>query len=179
MAENPQPDRDAPGRGASLSSLVHRPDLLITGAIVAVCGLLYFLTTQFDQVPDILAQNVPAEWFPRLLIWTIVILSLILPFEHMFFEEGREHIDEERKARIEPMSMLTAGLLGITVLCITLFGTYVAMVLITIFLPLLWGERRLKIWVPYVILFPGGVMLLFTRFLKVFFEPGIVFSLFN
>ena len=179
MPNKLQPDKDVPRRGASLSSLIHKPDLKIAGVILAVCGLLYILTTQFEHVPDVLAQNIPAEWFPRLLIGIICILSLILPFEHMFFQQGRVHIDEERKARIEPMSMFTAGLLCIMVLCITLFGTYVAMVLTTIFLPLLWGERRMKIWVPYVIIFPGAVMLLFTQFLKVYFEPGILFSIFN
>jgi putative tricarboxylic transport membrane protein len=53
---------------------------------------------------------------------------------------------------------------------------YAAMLAITIGLPLLWGERRLKIWIPYVIIFPGAVLILFTKILKVFFEPGSVIS---
>ena len=40
-------------------------------------------------------------------------------------------------------------------------------------LPLLWGERRKKILIPYIILFPASVAVLFTQVLKVYFEPGL------
>ena len=160
----------------SLRSYIHIPDSRIAAIILLLCGVVYYLTTLFESVPDILAQNVPAEWFPRLLIWTIFVLTLILPFEHLFLRGGLEQIDKERKARIEPMSIFTAGLLFLVVISITLFGMYAAMLTITIGLPLLWGERRLKIWIPYVIIFPGSVLILFTKILKVFFEPGTVIS---
>ena len=176
MADNPPSGRDGQKSRPSLSSIIHMPDLRIAVIILVLCGVGFYLTTLFESVPDILAQNVPAEWFPRLLIWTILVLTLILPFEHLFLRGGREHIDKDRKARIEPMSAFTAALLISVVISITLFGMYAAMLTITIGLPLLWGERRLKIWIPYVIIFPGGVLILFTKILKVFFEPGSVIS---
>ena len=70
------------------------------------------------------------------------------------------------------MAMITAVLLVLAVTSILLFGTALAMVLVCIALPLLWGERRAKLLVPYFILFPLAVTLLFTQVLKVYFEPG-------
>jgi putative tricarboxylic transport membrane protein len=141
--------------------------------IFAVSALLYYLTSGFEQVPVLLSQNIGPEWFPRLLIWTIVVLSLALPFEHLFQKAKSDSIDEDRSHRIKPIAFITAGLLAALVLTITLFGTLVAMYLGCISLPLLWGERRVKFLVPYIILFPTAVALLFTKVLKVYFEPGL------
>ena len=57
-------------------------------------------------------------------------------------------------------------------------GTILALVLVCALLPLLWGEKRIKVILPFVILFPGLVTLLFTKVLGVFFEPGIWSKLF-
>jgi putative tricarboxylic transport membrane protein len=48
------------------------------------------------------------------------------------------------------------------------------MLLVCAALPLLWGERRWKILIPYIILFPTLVSLLFTKVLRVYFEPGLI-----
>ncbi len=42
------------------------------------------------------------------------------------------------------------------------------------FIPLLWGERRLHVVVPFAIIFPVCVAALFELVLKVFFAPGIL-----
>ena len=47
------------------------------------------------------------------------------------------------------------------------------MIVVCIALPVLWGERRIKVLIPYVILFPAAVTILFTQVLKVYFEPGM------
>jgi putative tricarboxylic transport membrane protein len=41
-------------------------------------------------------------------------------------------------------------------------------------LPLLWGERRWQLIVPFVVLFPAAVMLLFAKLLGVYFNPGVL-----
>jgi putative tricarboxylic transport membrane protein len=156
----------------SVSSLIHWTDFRLTVVILAICGVLYIVTAGFEEVAAMLAQNIPPEWFPRLLIWTIVVLSLVLPFEHLFLEKGAAEIDKGRSEKIKPMAMITALLLILAVTSILLFGTALAMVLICIALPLLWGERRVKLLVPYFILFPFAVTVLFTQVLKVYFEPG-------
>jgi putative tricarboxylic transport membrane protein len=157
---------------ASVSSLVHWTDFRLMVVVAAVCGVLYYFTTGFEEVSPLLTQNIPPEWFPRLLLWTIVGLSLFLPFEHLFLEEGAAGLDKDRSDNIGSMAMITAVLLTLTVASIHLFGTGMAMLVVCIALPLLWGERRLKVLVPYVILFPVAVGVLFTQVLKVYFEPG-------
>jgi putative tricarboxylic transport membrane protein len=155
------------------SSVIHRTDLVLTLLILAVCGALYYVTTGFEEVSQLLSQNIGPEWFPRLLIWTIVLLSLFLPFEHLMRKQQAASIDKDRSNRIKPISFFTAALLASVVATIPLFGTLIAMILGCVLLPLLWGERRMKILIPYVILFPATVAILFTQVLKVFFEPGL------
>ena len=157
----------------SKTSLIHRTDLWLMLIILAVCGGLYYLTTGFEEVPQMLAQNLPPEWFPRLLIWIIVILTLLLPIEHLFHERGKKHLDEDRRHRIKPMAVATAVLLTLTVASMQWLGTFLAMISLCIALPMLWGERRLKVVLLFAIIFPTVVALLFTQALKVYFEPGI------
>lgn len=159
--------------GASAFPFVHRTDLALTLLILAVCGLLYYVTAGFEEVSELLSQNIGPEWFPRLLIWTIVLLSLALPFEHLMRKQQAASIDEDRANRIKPISFFTALLLASVVATIPLFGTFIAMILACVLLPLLWGERRLKLLIPYIFLFPATVAILFTQVLKVFFEPGL------
>ncbi len=162
-------------RGAGpRSSLVHGTDLKLTIIILILCGVIYYVTTTFESVSSLLAQNLPPEWFPRLLIWTIALLSLILPFEHKFLAQGKKGLDEDRTHRIPLKAVLTALLLTFVVASVVWLGTFFAMLFVAAALPLLWGERRWKILVPYIILFPLCVMLLFTKVLKVYFQPGLL-----
>ncbi len=71
------------------------------------------------------------------------------------------------------MAYLTGGLLVLVVMSVKLIGTYFAMVLVCVLLPLLWGERRWTILIPFAAGFPTLVMLLFSKMLGVYFEPGL------
>ena len=156
------------------STLVHGPDLVLTAIILAFCGFVYYLTSGFEEVPQLLAQNLPPEWFPQLLLWTIIVLTVLLPFEHLFLKAGKKELDEDRKAKVQPIAIITALLLfGIVVMFETL-GTIISMILVCILLPLLWGERRLKIIFSFAIIFPSIVTYVFSNLLKVYFEPGIL-----
>jgi putative tricarboxylic transport membrane protein len=159
--------------GATPSPLIHRTDLWLAILILAFCGAAWYVTTTFEQVPDVLSQNLPPQWFPQLLLWTIAILTLIVPFEHRFLAGGAAELDKGRRTPVRPMAWVTAVLLALTVQSIAIIGTFFAAVLICFALPLLWGERRWKLLVPFAVLFPLAVALVFTQFLKVYFEPGI------
>lgn len=159
------------------SSLVHGPDLVLTVFILAFCGLVYYWTSEFEEVPEILAQNLPPEWFPQLLLWTIIVLTVLLPFEHLFIKSGKKGIDEDRKAKIQPISIVTALLLLVIVFLFETLGTIISMILVCILLPLLWGERRLKMIFSFAIIFPSIVAVVFSVLLKVYFEPGILAQL--
>ena len=147
-------DNDGPsapvdeGEGAVASSLIHPTDLRLALFILAVCAYLYWVTTEFEQVADIFAQDVGPEFFPRLLLWTIVLLSLALPFEHLFLKEKRKGLDKNRKSRIEPMTFVTAGMLIATVASIPWLGSVLSIVAICILLPLLWGGGGPRFWSP-------------------------------
>lgn len=161
-------------KGAPASSLVHPTDLILALFILAVSGYLYWLTTGFEQVPDIFAQDVGPEFFPQILLWTIGVLTLSLPFEHLFLKGKRKALDEDRKHRIEPMAYVTAGLLIATVASIPWLGSILSMVAICVLLPLLWGERRPKVLIPFAVIFPAFITLLFAYVLGVHFEPGVL-----
>lgn len=161
------------------ADLFHGPDLRIAIIILVVCGALFYVTTGFDSVPVLLSQNIPATWFPRLLLGVIAVLALILPLEHLFMASGKAHLDAERKARIEPMSMFTALLLMAVVASMAYLGTFLAMVFVSVFLPLLWGERRWLRIAVYAAAFPTAVTLLFTQVLRVYFHLGILERFFD
>jgi hypothetical protein len=66
---------------ASRSPSIHRGDVLVTAVILAACAFLYWQTTIFAAVPSVLGDYMLPQDFPRLLIWSIALLSLLLPFE--------------------------------------------------------------------------------------------------
>ena len=171
---SPPPGAD-PSRRAerSLRALVHSVDVAVALIILAVCAALYYETTTFDRVSPLLSQNIPPSYYPRLLLTLIAGLALILPFEHRLHARRGSDLDADRQARIKPAAYTTAGLLLLLVLAMPWLGTYLTMVGVSLLLPLHWGERRLRLLVPFVVLFPLAVALLFTQVLQVFFLPGI------
>ncbi len=171
-SENKGDNPDGESGGTLLSPLIHRVDLWVAFVLLAFCATAYYFTIGFDEVPALLAQNVPPEWFPRLLIWTIAVLTLALPFEHRFLEKGREGLDSDRKTPIPPMVIITSIVLCLVVASIAWIGTIYTMSLVCVVLPVLWGERRWKVLLPYAVVFPLIITLLFTQVLKVYFEPG-------
>jgi hypothetical protein len=168
------PETGAVRKKTFASSLVHGPDLVLTVIILAFCGLVFFWTSEFEEVPQLLAQNIPPEWFPQLLLWTIIVLTVTLPFEHLFMKAGKKELDEDRKAKIKPIAILTALLLLGVVIMFETLGTIISMILVCILMPLLWGERRLKMIFSFAIIFPLAVAFVFSYLLKVYFEPGIL-----
>ena len=176
MAENGPGTQGSAGEGGALSPspLIHRTDLWVMAILLVFCGVTYYLTTTFDEVSLLFQNNIPPTWFPRLLIWTMGILALALPFEHLFVPGGRGRLDEEREERIRPITLMTAGLLVVVVLLVEILGMALATVIVCAGLPLLWGERRPKVLIPFAILFPAAVALLFSKVLNIYFEPGLI-----
>lgn len=161
------------GPGRLGRRLLHPVDLAVAAIIFAICGALYWVTTGFEEVSDMLAQNVPPEFFPRLVMLVIVILTLGLPFEHILQRKRGDDIDSERRKRLRPMPYLTAAFLVLTVAAMPWLGTLLTLMLICLGLPPLWGERRWVLILPFALVFPLVVGLLFNRVLLVHFEPGV------
>ena len=154
--------------------MINRTDLAVGLILIAVCAILYYVTTTFDEVSPLFAQDVPPERFPRMLLWIIGGLALVLPFEQKLRGSRGAVLDKARSERIHPIVYVTAAFLVLVVATIKLIGTFLVLVAVCLGLPLLWKERRWKIIVPFVLLFPALVMLLFGHVLGVYFEPGIL-----
>ncbi|MHA1152641.1 MAG: tripartite tricarboxylate transporter TctB family protein [Alphaproteobacteria bacterium] len=153
--------------------LIHPVDLVIMTIILSICGALYYVTTTFEEVSDLLAQNIPPEFFPRLVLLVIAILTLGLPFEHLFQRRRGNDLDSKRRKKLRPLVYLTASVLVFLALAMPYLGTFLLMIVVCLILPWLWGERRLRLIGLFAVLFPLAVALLFNRVLGVYFEPGI------
>lgn len=168
----PSPDNGETEDSSPLS-LVHRTDLVIALVILAGCLELYGVTTTFEEVSELLAQNIPPEFFPRLVIYAIALLALLLPFEHIVHKRRGKNIDSGRSERIRRMPYLTGGLLVLVIFAMPYLGVLVTLAAICVLLPLLWGERRWKLIAGFAILFPLAVGLVFNKLLQVYFDGGI------
>lgn len=162
----------------SFPSLVHRTDFVLALVILSVCAVLYYVTYGFEKAAEQMSQNIPPEWFPRILLIFIAVLTAVIPFEHLFHKKGKKALDKDRKSSVKTISIYSAALLCLIIFLMPWLGTFAAMVLVCLTLPLLWGERRLKILIPFAVVFPGLVTLLFTKVLGVYFESGIWTKLF-
>ena len=166
-----------PGNGGrnGESEPATRTDIRVTLIIIAVALALWLETTTFESVPTLLAQNIPPEFFPRLVLATIVVLALVLPFEPLIL---KRHGGAKRKtAPLPAMTWMTAALLVAVAASTAWVGTLASMVLACLLLPALWGERRAMRVIPFALLFPGAVALVFSGLLKVPFEPGLMTTL--
>ena len=160
--------------GTRLPSFLHRTDLWITGILLVISGLLIYETSTWETAPPAFVQNIPPTFFPRLVLGVIVFLTLILPFEsHYAIKQGTD-LDEDRSVKVERITFITgAGLLFIVILSEWL-GTDLSMVLSCVLLPMLWGERRAKVIIPFAIIFPLAVRIVFVEALNVHFLPGLL-----
>ena len=152
--------------------MINRSDLAVSLILLAVCGVLYYVTSTFEEVSPLFAQDVPPERFPRMLLWIIAGLALVLPFEQALRGSQGKVLDKARSEPIHPVAYITAAFLVLVVAAIQWVGTFLALVIVCVGLPLLWNERRWKIIIPFVLLFPTSVMVLFGYLLGVSFETG-------
>lgn len=152
-----------------------RPDAVdsaVAGVVLAVCAALFAVTASFDEVSELLAQNIRPATFPRLLLAIISGLALALPFEHLLGTRGWRKIRRLRAARPPAMTWATLGVLLALAAAAPLLGAMLTIFGICTAMPLLWGVRRPVRVLLFAALFTAGVTLLFNVVLGVHFEPG-------
>ncbi|MEQ3749201.1 MAG: tripartite tricarboxylate transporter TctB family protein [Celeribacter sp.] len=158
---------------------VHRIDLWVAATVLAICAVLFAQTFMFDKVPSSLAQNVQPPTFPRLVLFVIAVIALIIPFEyHRKLRRGID-LDVERRKRLNPIVFATGAVLVVLVMTMPTLGALPALVLVSAVLPLLWGERRWRILVPFIVIFPLLVLFLFAELLQVTFPRGLIDNIFG
>ncbi len=140
-------------------------DTYVGVTLLALCAIIYWLTTGFTEVPAMLSQNVPPTFFPRLVLSFVAILSVVLIFNGL----GKS---PEVNVRIEPAVPMTAAIVVLAGVLAALLGTLPTLALIAIALPLAWGERRLRPIGILAIGLPASIYLIFSVALGIRFPPG-------
>jgi putative tricarboxylic transport membrane protein len=101
----------------------------------------------------------------RLVIGVIAVLSVVMML-------GGRHRPATRKSTVPAMVPLSAAVVIGFVLAFQWLGIVPAMVGLCLGLPLLWGERRWQLILPFGLGFPAAVYFLFVEVLEVHFEPS-------
>ena len=152
------PKKNAP---SNLGALLNKKDTVIAILMIALIGFLWFETTEFEKVPDLFSNNIPPEMFPQILLIIILGMILIIPFEHIFLKKNGKNIDSGRDKPIERSTIGTMVILSTIVASSQILGAAITIIAISIALPIYWGEKRLKVLIPYIIGFPLFVIILF------------------
>jgi putative tricarboxylic transport membrane protein len=147
-------------------------DVAVGAVLLALCALGYWLTTHFDEVPAMLSQNVPPTFFPRLILTFIAVLSAVLIVSGL--GRGADH-----KEALRPIVLVTAVLIVVTAIAMTTLGTLPTLTLLTVVLPLIWGEKRYLVIGLLALATPAAVYVVFTLALHVRFPQGVLERLFN
>ena len=152
-------------------------DLGEGAALLAGCALLYWLTTRFDSVPAALSQNVPPEFFPRLLLAFIAALSVLLmlrPGGGKGGNGGDSGIGGAGGAGVENRKGLAAAAAAWTGCALFHFaGAVPALLFSCAALSFVLGERRRGILALYALGFPAAVYIVFALLLEVRFPEGL------
>ncbi len=159
---------------SNLGALFNKNDTIIAALMISIIAFLWFVTTKFEKVPDLFSNNIPPEMFPQILLMIILGMVLIIPFEHIFLKKSGKNIDDSRKNPVAKSTIGTMIILSLIVTFSQVLGATLTIIAISIALPIYWGEKRLKVLIPYVIGFPLFVILLFNITLGVHFEPGLL-----
>ena len=159
---------------SNLGALFNKNDTIIASLMIVIIAFLWSVTTGFEKVPDLFSNNIPPEMFPQILLMIILGMVLIIPFEHIFLKKSGKNIDDSRKNPVAKSTIGTMVILSLIVTFSQILGATLTIIAISIALPIYWGERRLKVLIPYVIGFPLFVILLFNIILGVHFEPGLL-----
>lgn len=167
-------DKDRVPAGARSRSLLDPVDALIAALLLAGCGFLYYVTTQFEQPGAMLGENLLPADFPRLVLYTIAILAALLPFEHLAEPKRWPKIKASRSEQVAPVVWLTMVFVTAVVLAAPYLGTVLTIFAITLIMPMLWGERRRVPVIIFAVLFTLAITLVFNVLLRVHFEPGLL-----
>jgi hypothetical protein len=168
------------GRGQMLAAgSFDRADLSVSVVLFVICAVLWWDTTRWPVVPVSLAQNAPPTTFPRLLLGSVVLMALLLPFERVWKARSGVDIGIGGEEPVKPVVFITAAILFLAVYLMPMLGVAPVMLASSLLLPWLWGERR---WV-YILVFAFGltaaVTILFAYGLRVNLGFGLTGDIFR
>lgn len=103
--------------------------------MLAFAGIAYYGTTSFPAVPDMLSQNVPPTFFPRLVLGALAVCGVALLLQR----------NDGAGPRPEPIGrvvLVTSLLFTTSIWLMPRVGMLATTSLIAIVIPRYWGERR-------------------------------------
>lgn len=140
----------------------------LSGLVILTLSLCaYLMTYQFPTVPPMLSQNIPPTFFPRVILTATAFLSTLLLLRGFARPEPA-------MSGIPRIIWITAGLIGGSVILMNKIGMLPMLFLTSLFLPLLWGERRWVRLVFFAVMVPTAIYLLFTTILGLRLPMGIL-----
>lgn len=136
------------------------PKDLATGLVVlAVCGALYTLTTQFDTDPLGMTQGMPATMMPRLILAVISSLSVLMIIQGL-------RATREQGIALPPWQMwATAGVLALCALLFVPLGVPLTFFSVCIIIPILWGARNYRAVMTFALALPIAILVVFQGLL--------------
>jgi putative tricarboxylic transport membrane protein len=165
MAVDPETGRPVAEEGGRKPSFFPpQGDIAVALVILAVMGVLYWVTLGIRDAPPSLARGMQPSEFPQLVIGAIALMAVIILLR-----------PEPLRAKPKRTDWRTVGLtvLACTV-CVVLFehlGVILTLISFAAFLPIVWGERRYVLVAVYAVVFPLLIWGLFRGVLGVNF-PG-------
>ena len=142
-------------------------DFVVAMAILAFCAGTYVVTLGFAEAPSAVAQNVQPATFPRLVLGVIAVFASVLAVTSF-------RRDSARKRPVKLIAVATGAMMIAFVIAFDTLGFIAAMVLYSLAMPALWCERRWRIVIPFALLFPAAVYVIFVLGLGVHFDPGLL-----
>ena len=141
-------------------------DVVVGLFILCLCGLLWYLTTRFDSDLLGLVGGMPATAMPRLVIYIISALCLLV-----IINGWRSNGPAVGSFPAWQM-WATAGLLGLVAMSFRFLGLPLAFFAVCLLLPLLWGVRNYGAILVFALLVPTAIYLIFRILLGLRFPVG-------
>ncbi len=174
-----------------LLSLLALRDTLVGSVLLGFCAAAWWLTNGFDDVPPMLAQNVPPTFFPRLVILTSALFGVVLILDEIrrLLRGAADPVVARRAASTTepeppvaftlppPAFWGTVGVIAAAGVSIPLLGTLPSLGMIAVALPLVWGERRFRLVAGLALGLPAAIHVVFALGLGVRFPVGSVWNL--
>lgn len=144
-----------------------RRDLGSSVVIIAICCLLWWETTNFAEVPAALSQGISAAFFPRLILGSVIFLSILQIVRGW-------RLPVERTKKPANVTLVTAVAIVFSTALVPIIGILPVMLLVAIGLPFLWGERRWRFLLPYGLGLTLAIWIIFSQLLGLRFPTGLI-----
>jgi putative tricarboxylic transport membrane protein len=144
----------------------------ISGLVVLALSLCaYLMTYRFAKVPPMLSQNIPPTFFPRIILTASGFMSGILLVRGLSRREPP-------LPGVPGVVWMTAAVISGGAILLSKIGILPMILLTSLILPRLWGERRWLRVLLFAVLTPAAIYLLFTLILGLRLPLGILERIF-